>query len=583
MRKTVLYSALSLTCAVLLLTSPLVWGQAQSFPAVPGYAGVRADLDFGRMPLYFIANQGQLDGQVGFYVPGNDKTLYFTPEGMTIALNSSSGRWAVRLDYVGANAGVRPVGLEKTGAVVSYFRGRPEEWHAGLPTYAKIIYPDLWPGIDLVYQGAANRLKYEFIVHPGADASLIRLSYRGATGLSVAEDGRLKVSTPSGEFADDIPVAFQEIDGKRMDVPISYGLDNSAWDNEGGAADGEACRDRALEYGFEVGAYDHTRQLVLDPAVLVYCGYIGGSGNDHGFAIAVDSGGNAYLTGYAISTEVDFPVDVGPDLSYNGGTYDAFVAKVNPAGTALVYCGYIGGPDSEYGYGIAVDGSGNAYVTGQTRSQEPGFPVTVGPGLAYGGGPWDAFVAKVNAAGTALVYCGYIGGSDEDSGRGIAVDTAGNAYVAGFVWSDESSFPVAGGPDLVYNGGTADAFAAKVNVAGTALVYCGYIGGSGSEGAWGIAVDGSGCAYVIGRTDSTEASFPVAIGPDLTYNGSGDAFLAKISGAGSAFVYCGYIGGSANETGYSVALNASGNAFVVGRNRLRRNHVSRYRGTGPDL
>jgi hypothetical protein len=203
---------------------------------------------------------------------------------------------------------------------------------------------------------------------------------------------------------------------------------------------------------------------------LVYAGYIGGSGVDVGNGIAVDSAGNAYVTGWTLST--DFPVTVGPDLTFNGGTYDAFVAKVNATGTALVYAGYIGCSGEDLGTGLAVDSTGNAYVTGYTSSTQATFPVTVGPDLTYSGGKYDAFVAKVNAAGSALVYAGYIGGGGEDRGYGIAVDSAGNAYVTGITSSNEATFPVVGGPDLTFNGGF-DAFVAKVNPAGTALVYAG--------------------------------------------------------------------------------------------------------------
>jgi hypothetical protein len=201
---------------------------------------------------------------------------------------------------------------------------------------------------------------------------------------------------------------------------------------------------------------------------------------------------------------------------------------VNASGTALVYCGYIGGLGDGWGRGIAVDGSGNAYVTGFTGSSQASFPVIGGPDLTYNGS-YDAFVAKVNASGTALVYCGYIGGGDWDEGYGIAVDGSGNAYVTGITESTEATFPVIGGPDLTQNGGIGDAFVAKVNASGKALVYCGYIGGSGYDRGYGIAVDGWGNAYVTGETYSTEATFPVIGGPDLTQNGLGNVFVAKIS------------------------------------------------------
>ncbi len=300
---------------------------------------------------------------------------------------------------------------------------------------------------------------------------------------------------------------------------------------------------------------------------LVYAGYIGGSGTDRAYGIAVDSAGNAYVTGDTGSTETTFPVLVGPDLSYNGGSYDAFVAKVNPTGT-LLYAGYIGGSgDKDHGYGVAVDSTGNAYVTGSTDSTETTFPVLVGPDLTLNNnsGVDDAFVAKVNSTGSALVYAGYIGGSGNDYGYGIAVDSAGNAYVTGNTGSSQTSFPVTVGPDLTYNGGSyGDAFVAKVNPDGTALVYAGYIGGGGSDYGNGIAVDSAGNAYVTGTTGSPETSFPVLGGPGLTFNGNFDAFVAKVNPAGSALVYAGYIGGSGNDNGNGIAVDSAGNAYVTG-------------------
>jgi hypothetical protein len=542
------------------------------------------------MPLYFIPNHGQVDSRVAYYLQGKDKTIYFTSEGLTyvlsgrtegeIAEKTASGkerllknpadrelrsgrdqsRFAVKLDFVGANADVRPSGEEKTGAVISYFKGKPEEWKAGLPTYSRIVYKNLWPGIDVAYYGTVDKMKYEFVVHPGSDPSLIRLAYRGASAVEVNGEGRLEVRTPGGGFADDRPVGYQEINGDRVDVALRYLLEEPSATKLGSS--GAAAAGKSYVYGFEVGTYDRTKPLVLDPAVLVYCGYIGGSGDDMGLGIAVDGSGNAYVTGYTTSAQATFPSVGGPDLTFNGNM-DVFVAKVNASGTALVYCGYIGGSGDEKGNCIAVDGSGNAYITGDTSSNQATFPVAGGPDLTYNGSV-DAFVAKVNASGTALVYCGYIGGSGDDSGVGIAVDGSGNAYVAGYTGSTQATFPVIGGPDLTFNGG-ADAFVAKVNASGTALVYCGYIGGSGDDYGYGIAVDGSGIAYVTGETNSNQATFPVVGGPDLTYNGGDDAFVAKVNASGAALVYCGYIGGSGIDIcGGPIAVDGSGNAYVAG-------------------
>jgi len=595
--------------------------KASEVSAVQASGLVKVERDFGRMPLYFIANRGQMDGRVAYYVQGKDKTIYFTSEGLTIALTRQqesgrsgskerlagkdresgrresllslrpgregtsvpSERWVVKLDFVGASAEVRPEGTEETGAVISYFKGKPEEWKTGLPTYSKVVYRELWPGIDLVYSGTVNRLKYEFVVHPGADPGKIRLAYRGATDVRVNEEGRLEVRTPLGGFEDDVPVAWQEVEGKRVEVSLSYKLEAGERNEDGGRQGEERVKEAGQNgqpsalaeenepsvYGFKLGEYDRTHDLIIDPAVLVYCGYIGGSDLEGGNSVAVDGSGNVYVTGGTYSDEFweSFPATVGPDLTFNGGTGDAFVTKVNASGTALVYCGYIGGSGNDNGLGIAVDGSGNAYVTGQTSSTEETFPVAVGPDTTHNGRS-EAFVAKVNSAGTGLVYCGYIGGSGDDLGSEIAVDGSGNAYVIGHTPSTEATFPVAVGPDLTHNG-YEDVFVAKVNTSGTGLVYCGYIGGGSDDYSEDIAVDGSGNAYVIGLTKSTEATFPVAVGPDLIYNGGWDVFVAKVNASGSGLVYCGYIGGSGDETSlerhrYGIAVDGSGNAYVTG-------------------
>ena len=254
-----------------------------------------------------------------------------------------------------------------------------------------------------------------------------------------------------------------------------------------------------------------------DGTGLVYSGFLGGSGGDYGQSIAVDSNGNAYVTGSTESSD-DFPVKEGPYTSHNG-KFDAFVVKSD--GTGLVYSGFLGGSENDEGRGIAIDSSGNAYVTGGTFSSD--FPVKEGPDTSHNGN-WDAFVAKVDASGKNLVYSGFLGGSDMDEGLGIAVDSFGNAYVTGYTFS--SAFPTKEGPDTSYNDG-GDAFVAKVKSDGTGLVYSGFLGGSGSDRGWGIAVDSFGNAYITGDTWSSD--FPAIVGPDLDFNGGYyDAFVAKV-------------------------------------------------------
>jgi hypothetical protein len=287
---------------------------------------------------------------------------------------------------------------------------------------------------------------------------------------------------------------------------------------------------------------------------LVYSGFLGGSDYDEGLGIAVDSSGNAYVTGVTFSS--DFPAVVGPDTSYNGNC-DAFVAKVNPSGMALIYSGFLGGSGDDYGYGIAVDSSGNAYVTGMTQSSN--FPTTPGAFNTSLNGYSDAFMVKLNPSGTALVYSGFLGGSGDDYGYGIAVDSSGNAYVTGMTAS--SDFPAVVGPDTSFNGGK-DAFVAKVNPSGTALVYAGFLGGLDWDSGYGIAVDSSGNAYVTGYTFSSD--FPAVVGPDTSYNGNCDAFVAKVNPVGTALVYSGFLGGSYPDWGLDIAVDYSGNAYVTG-------------------
>ena len=564
-------------------------GVTNSFPTIPSAAPrnlsdqtpsqtpAASFASSDRLPLYFVENRGQVDNHhVSHYVQGRDRTIYFAPDGLTFALFGESSpitgvqgldpdanahassrrderpptsRWVVKLDFLDSNSRVQPTGQQRTPAVVSYFKGPAEQRVTDLPTFAELVYSGLWPGIDLVYSGTVQRLKYRFVVVPGADPGRIRLAYRGAD-VRLTRNGQLDVSTPFGGFQDARPIAYQDIEGERVEVKADFVLQDEPGDGR-------------QAVGFQLGAYDSSQPLVIDPSLVVYAGYIGGDGIDGASDVAVDPEGNAYVTGFTSSSHMSFPVAAGPDTTFNADQ-DVFVAKVNADGTALIYAGYIGGSGSETGNGIAVDADGNAYVTGSTESTASSFPVTVGPDLTYNGGATDAFVAKVNAAGTGLVYAGYIGGSESDAASGIDVDAEGNAYVAGDTSSPADSFPVGTGPDLTFNGGR-DAFVSKVNPAGTALVYSGYVGGAGFDIGRAIALDGDGNAYVVGETGSNEETFLATVGPDLTFNGGArDAFIAKVGSSGAALEYAGYIGGAGLDFGHGVAVDAAGQAYVTG-------------------
>src|SRR5919108_3072525 len=531
------------------------------------------------LPLYFIENRGQVNARVAYYLHGANKILYFTSEGVTIALNGplskqsaqatvalvdsssdpiderSIARLVIKLDFVGADPAAIPVGEQLSTTRFSYFKGQREDWRTGLKTYHRLRYADLWPGIDLVYSGSVDRLKYMFIVKPGADPKQIRLRYRGAESLALDKAGRLLVRTVLEDFHDDKPKAYQELSGTTVDVVADYTLGTGH------------------SYGFKVGPYDSSKALVIDPAILVYSGFLGGSGDDRANGIAVDSDGNSYLVGETNSTQLAFPTDVGPDVSQNGGL-DAFVAKVDPTGSQLLYAGFIGGSADDRGRAIAVDSLGNAYITGETNSTQTTFPVTGGPDLTHNGLS-DAFVAKINPAGTSLVYAGYIGGFGNDRGMGIALGNSNRAYLTGEADSIGRSFPDGDGFgalatfDDIQNG-LLDAFVVRVAANGGSLEYAGFIGGIGTDRGTSIAVDGSNRAYVTGETDSTGTSFPDGNGFgalttfDNTQNGALDAFVARVAANGQALEYAGYLGGISNDRGNGIVVDGSGNVYVTG-------------------
>ena len=526
---------------------------------------VRLDQAYGKLPLSFEANQGQTDGRVKFLARTGGSTLFLTSTEAVLVLTKSearakrdrfrgptpdltqrqkTSRTVVRMTLVGANPQPQVAGLEEFPGNVNYFIGNdPTKWRTNVPTYAKVEYRDVYPGVNLVYYGNQRKLEYDFVVAPGADPGAIRLAFEGVDNLTLDTQGNLILHTVGGEIRQQVPIVYQESNGARREISGRYVLQGK---------DG---------VGFQVAAYDRTKPLVIDP-VLVYSTYLGGSGFDGGLGIALDASGNAYVTGEISS--IDFPTANPIQATFGGGSNDAFMAKLNAAGSALVYSTYLGGSGDDVTTGIAVDGAGNAYVTGITSSTD--FP-TVNPlQAAFGGGVFDGFVAKFNATGTALVYSTYLGGSSAaftagDAGLGIAVDGAGNAYVTGRTPS--ADFPTVNPLQATFGGGDADAFMAKLNAAGSALVYSTYLGGSGFEQVFGgIAVDAAGNAYVTGST--TSADFPTANPIQATLTGVEDAFVAKLNAAGLALVYSTYLGGSGFNEPVGIAVDGAGNAYVTG-------------------
>jgi hypothetical protein len=389
----------------------------------------------------------------------------------------------------------------------------------------------------LVYYGNQRQLEYDFVVTPGAGPRVIRLAFEGVEKAQIDESGDLVLRTASGEIRQHKPIAYQEVGGAKHEIASRYVIEG------------------ADQVGFEVAEYDAARPLVIDP-VLDYSTYLGGGGLDYANGIGADATGNAYVMG--ITNSSDFPTMNGLQPT-SGGSIETFVAKLNPAGSALVYSTYLGGGGIDFGNSMAVDFAGNAYVTGNTNSTN--FP-TANPLQPTNSGYYDAFVTKLNPTGSALVYSTYLGGSGFDRGDGITVDSSGNAYVTGDTLSTD--FPTANPLQPAFGGGDlyGDAFVTKLNASGSALAYSTYLGGPGNEGAWYIAVDASGNAYVTG---SSLGNFPTTAGAfQPAFGGTTDAFVAKLNPTDSALVYSTYLGGSGDEFVGGIAVDASGNAYLVG-------------------
>jgi hypothetical protein len=575
------------------------------------------------MPMSFEANIGQTDPRVTFVSRGPGHTLYLTPSESVLSLRrplprarpdmvsaktvrGTKDEAVVRMRLVGGNPEPVARGSEVLDIRSNYLLGAdPTRWRTNVPTYARVKYENAYPGIDLVFYGSQQQLEYDLIVAPGADPSVIRLEFDGARQLELDAKGDLVLHTNYGQLEQRRPFVYQEVAQTRRLIPSGYVLHERN------------------QVSFQIDSYDSGKPLIIDP-VLVYSSFLGGSDGENGrflAAIAVDSNGDAYVTGSTDS--LNFP-GVNALQPTAGGSSDAYVARIGATGSSLVYCTYLGGSGLDRGLDIAVDQSGNAYLAGRTQSTN--FP-TVSPFQRALAGTEDAFMAKLAADGSRLLYSTYLGGSGVDYGMGVAVDPAGSAYVLGSTAS--SNLPASnafqsrpggaidafvaklspGGNSLdylTYLGGSgpevpgdtggkiavdregnafvagftgsrdfptrhplqpvlagpADAFVAKLNASGTDLIYSTYLGGGGVDGALGIALDRDGRVYVSGVTESTD--FPLLNPIQSRHGGELDAFVTKISTAGSSLVFSSYIGGESEDIGYDIVVDSSGSAHITG-------------------
>jgi hypothetical protein len=543
------------------LLQPAAQSVAQSGPATdtaprPGSPSQSAAGAFGRLPFDFEANRGQTDQQYQFIGRGPGYTLYssaaeavlvFPRSGAADAASPDSGSpvaepTVVRMRLLGANSDAPAAGLDPEPGRSNYLRGSdPSRWVTDVPHYGRVAYQGVYPGVDMVYYGNQSQLEYDFVVSPGADPHGIRLSFEGAQGLGLDDHGSLVVATPGGNLIEHAPVLYQEIDGARLPVTGRFVVEGA-------------------QVGFEAAAYDPTRPLVIDPQI-TWSTYLGGSLADEAHGIAVDSAGSAYIGG--IATSLDFPTQDGYQGTYGGGDDDAFVAKFTPDGSALVYSTYLGGSRADEAYSIAVDAAGDAYITGRTATHDTDavpFPIANALYPTFRGGADDAFVAELNPSGNGLVYSTYLGGGSSSSpewGTSISVTPEGAAYVTGL--TNCTDFPhIIGDP---YGGGVKDAFVTAFAPGGSSLIYSRFLGGSGDDRGFGIAVDPNGNAYVTGST--TSDNFPLLNPIYSSRAGGTDAFLTELAPDGS-LLYSTYLGGSGTDVGMAVAVDAAGCAYVTG-------------------
>jgi hypothetical protein len=497
----------------------------------------------GRLPLHFEINRGQSEASVKFLARGRGYGLSLRATGAVLMLSSpvasSKAPAAVRLTFAGARSDPQVEGQDELPGKANYLIGRePHAWRTNIPTYARVRYRDVYPGIDAIFHGDQQQLEYDFVVGPGRDPRTIALRVDGADRLALDPTGDLLLHVGSGVL--------------RMKKPVMYQHQHERAGEQAGATrrtvDGRYVLSGTHQVGFEVGTYDETRPLVIDP-VLVYSSYFTGTSG-----IAVDAAGSPYLVGTA---GAGFPAS-----NPLGGDVDAFIAKLNPEGTAFVYATVVGGAAADGGRDIRVDDQGQAYIVGTTSSDN--FP-TLNPAQPQRGGDVDGFMAKLSAAGDALIYATYLGGGDREFVRGIAIDGAGAAYATGETQS--SDFPTVNPiqPDL---SGVSDAFVTKLSRDGTTFVYSTYLGGTSNdltvtEMASDIAVNDIGNAYVVGTTGNTD--FPTANARQSTFGGGAtDAFVAKLHVNGSSLLFSTFLGGGGSEAGLGIDVDSAGRPVVVG-------------------
>jgi hypothetical protein len=474
---------------------------------------------------------------------------------------------------VGGTIGEIKGGAESV-ATVNYFTGNDlSKWQSNISTYEIVDMGEVYEGIGLRLKAYGNNVEKLFTVKPDANHEAIKIRLEGAQGLTVNETGELVVKTELGPVKFTKPLAYQEIDGNRVEVAVKYriqeslGCTTAIGEQAAGEQRGREAEEYSklqnsetpqLTYSFEVASYDKTKDLIIDP--LIASTYLGGVYEDYGRSIAIDAGGNVYVVGETLST--DLPTTPGAYDTSRSNNTDVFVSKFNSGLTSLLASTFLGGSfNHDRGYSIAVDAGGNVYVTGATYSTN--FPTTRGAYDTAGNGRWDVFVSKFNSGLTSLLASTFLGRNSDEYGYSIAIDAGGNVYVTGETLS--SDFPTTPGAyDTSYNSGYHDAFVSKFNSGLTSLLASTFLGGGSGDYGRSIAVDAGGNVFVTGNTWSKD--FPTTSGVyTIAHNGGNDdAFVSKLNSGLTSLLASTFLGGYSNDYGKSIVLDSVGNVYVTG-------------------
>jgi len=490
-----------------------------------------------RVPLYYEPNVGQADPAVQVISRGGGFVTLLTGT-ETYFINASTPQ-PFGLKFLGAAGAAKATLEEELPGVSHYFHGKDRsKWRTNVKHYARARFSQVYPGVDVLFYAGEKRMEYDFIVAPGADPSVIQMAWTNVEATRVDESGDLIVTTAAGDIRQKRPVVFQEVGGKRLPVEARYRR----------TADGI--------YSLDLGAWDQQYALVIDPS-LQYSTYIGGAQLEESTTMIIDQAGNAVIGGYSFST--DFPVGA-VNLRFIGTNEEAFLTKINNDGTQLMFTVFLGGEQFETVSAVTTDNEGNYYITGRTQSFS--FPSSDDAYQEFYSGAQDAFVAKISANGSQLLYSTFFGMSNaHELSNAIGVDSNGNAVIAGS--SSSSSLPTTVGAfDRTQNGGE-DGFVARFSSNGRQLLMSTFLGGSGLDVIYGMTQDVAGELYLVGTTSS--ADFPTTTGAyQRTLSGVKDAFVCKMSQNGKRVSFCSLFGGTGADEGTAIALETGGRIVIAG-------------------